>query len=97
MNHTVDTAGLAATLDITINKTELYHEALTHRSYLNEHRDYRYPHNERLECGYLGLASGQVGRSRSRPRIKRVEGRIEKIALHGQSLTKYKKVYGLIY
>ena len=54
MNHTVDTAGLAATLDITINKTELYHEALTHRSYLNEHRDYRYPHNERLE--FLGDA-----------------------------------------
>jgi ribonuclease III len=54
MNHTVDTAGLAATLDITINKTELYHEALTHRSYLNEHRDYAYPHNERLE--FLGDA-----------------------------------------
>ncbi len=54
MNKTVDTKGLANALGLTVNKEELYHEALTHRSYLNEHRDYAYPHNERLE--FLGDA-----------------------------------------
>lgn len=54
MNKSVDTDGLALALGLTIGKVELYHEALTHRSYLNEHRDYAYPHNERLE--FLGDA-----------------------------------------
>jgi ribonuclease-3 len=39
---------------ITLGKPELLQEALTHRSYLNEHRGYALPHNERLE--YLGDA-----------------------------------------
>lgn len=33
---------------------DLFQEAITHRSYLNEHRDYGLPHNERLE--FLGDA-----------------------------------------
>lgn len=41
-------------LGIIIRKNELFQEALTHRSYLNEHRSYPLPHNERLE--FLGDA-----------------------------------------
>ncbi len=33
---------------------DLLQQALTHRSYLNEHRDYKLDHNERLE--FLGDA-----------------------------------------
>ena len=54
MSKQVDTEGLGLALKLTIGKAELYHEALTHRSYLNEHRDYAFPHNERLE--FLGDA-----------------------------------------
>lgn len=54
MRKSVDIQGLGETLSLTFEKTELYHEAMTHRSYLNEHRDYPYPHNERLE--FLGDA-----------------------------------------
>src|SRR3989344_4778543 len=55
MPHAViDTEKLKSTLGITIGNTDLYQEALTHRSYLNEHRDYPFPHNERLE--FLGDA-----------------------------------------
>lgn len=36
------------------NNLELYVSAFTHRSYLNEHRGYELPHNERLE--FLGDA-----------------------------------------
>ncbi|OGI22528.1 MAG: ribonuclease III [Candidatus Moranbacteria bacterium RIFCSPHIGHO2_01_FULL_55_24] len=50
----MDTEKLKSTLGITIGNTDLYQEALTHRSYLNEHRDYPFPHNERLE--FLGDA-----------------------------------------
>ncbi|MFZ2300006.1 MAG: ribonuclease III [Candidatus Moraniibacteriota bacterium] len=41
-------------LGIDIKNPALFHEALTHRSYLNEHKGYKYPQNERLE--FLGDA-----------------------------------------
>jgi ribonuclease-3 len=39
-------------LNISFQKLDLLKEALTHRSFLNEHRDWGIPHNERLE--FLG-------------------------------------------
>ncbi len=45
---------LATTLGIKMNNLGLLIEALTHRSYLNEHREYTGSHNERLE--FLGDA-----------------------------------------
>lgn len=39
---------------IEIGNVDLYIEAMTHRSYLNENKDHKYPHNERLE--FLGDA-----------------------------------------
>ncbi|MBU6490637.1 ribonuclease III [Patescibacteria group bacterium] len=45
---------LASTLGLTFNNPRLLIEALTHRSYLNEHREYAGGHNERLE--FLGDA-----------------------------------------
>lgn len=54
MSHKIDIPKVAQVLGLTIEKPELFQEALTHRSYLNEHRDYEYPHNERLE--FLGDA-----------------------------------------
>lgn len=51
---TIDFKKLATKLGIEIQKPELFQEAITHRSYLNEHRDYPHPHNERLE--FLGDA-----------------------------------------
>ena len=54
MSHKLDIPKVAQVLGLTIGKPELFQEALTHRSYLNEHRDYAYPHNERLE--FLGDA-----------------------------------------
>lgn len=44
----------AKKLGITFNNINLLIEALTHRSYLNEHREYTGSHNERLE--FLGDA-----------------------------------------
>ena len=44
----------ARKLDISFNNINLLIEALTHRSYLNEHREYTGSHNERLE--FLGDA-----------------------------------------
>lgn len=44
----------AKQLGISFNNQDLLAEALTHRSYLNEHRDYASNHNERLE--FLGDA-----------------------------------------
>ena len=41
-------------LGVSFNNPDLLTEALTHRSYLNEHRDYAGSHNERLE--FLGDA-----------------------------------------
>lgn len=49
---TTDT--LEKTLGIDFKNTALLKEALTHRSYLNEHPQWGFPHNERLE--YLGDA-----------------------------------------
>jgi len=44
----------AKQIDISFKNLELLVEALTHRSYLNEHREYTGAHNERLE--FLGDA-----------------------------------------
>lgn len=49
-----DSENLARTLGITIKNSDLFQTAVTHRSYLNEHRDYSLDHNERLE--FLGDA-----------------------------------------
>jgi ribonuclease-3 len=54
MDSKVDTAQLKEKLVIEIVNTDLFHEALTHRSFLNEHKGYAHPHNERLE--FLGDA-----------------------------------------
>lgn len=49
-----DFSPLQTRLGHTFTKPDLLVEALTHRSYLNEHRDYTGSHNERLE--FLGDA-----------------------------------------
>ena len=49
-----DFSTFATQLSLSFNNLELLVEALTHRSYLNEHRDYAGSHNERLE--FLGDA-----------------------------------------
>jgi len=49
-----DFKSLTKKLDLTFNNLDLLIEALTHRSYLNEHREYTGSHNERLE--FLGDA-----------------------------------------
>jgi len=54
MSKEIDLEKLKAELGITIRQKALFQEALTHRSYLNEHKGYEYPHNERLE--FLGDA-----------------------------------------
>lgn len=45
---------LEQALGVEFREKALLEEALTHRSYLNEHPDWPYPHNERLE--FLGDA-----------------------------------------
>ncbi len=45
---------LETILQTKINNQDLYISAFTHRSYLNEHRSFALPHNERLE--FLGDA-----------------------------------------
>ena len=45
---------LAEKLGVKFNNLEILQQAVTHRSYLNEHRDYKLDHNERLE--FLGDA-----------------------------------------
>jgi ribonuclease III len=45
---------LAQKIKVEFKNIELLKQALTHRSYLNEHRDYKLDHNERLE--FLGDA-----------------------------------------
>ena len=45
---------LAKKIGIKFNDLNLFQQALTHRSYLNEHRDHKFEHNERLE--FLGDA-----------------------------------------
>ncbi len=54
MDSKVDTAQLKEKLAIGITNDDLFQEALTHRSFLNEHKGYAHPHNERLE--FLGDA-----------------------------------------
>ncbi len=49
-----DFVACAHKLSLTFSNIELLTEALTHRSYLNEHREYVGSHNERLE--FLGDA-----------------------------------------
>ena len=43
-----------AVMGVSIQNPDLFQEAITHRSYINEHRNYRLGHNERLE--FLGDA-----------------------------------------
>lgn len=54
METPVNLEQLKEKLGINIKNHALFHEALTHRSYLNEHKGYKYPQNERLE--FLGDA-----------------------------------------
>jgi ribonuclease-3 len=54
MNKGIDIEKLKERLGIEIRQAALFQEALTHRSYLNEHKSYEYAHNERLE--FLGDA-----------------------------------------
>lgn len=49
-----DFSTLTSKLNLSFTNLDLFVEALTHRSYLNEHRDYMGHHNERLE--FLGDA-----------------------------------------
>src|SRR3990172_1926389 len=49
-----DFASFAERLGLSFTNLDLLIEALTHRSYLNEHREYMGSHNERLE--FLGDA-----------------------------------------
>lgn len=54
MESKIDLELLKDTLSIEIQNPDLFQEALTHRSFLNEHKSYKHPHNERLE--FLGDA-----------------------------------------
>lgn len=49
-----DINGLEKNIGITFKNQDLLRQAMVHRSYLNEHPDFRLPHNERLE--FLGDA-----------------------------------------
>ena len=49
-----DSKEVARVLGVDIRKAEFFQTAFTHRSYLNEHRNYPLDHNERLE--FLGDA-----------------------------------------
>jgi ribonuclease-3 len=57
----MDFAGYAATLSLTFKNLDLFEEALTHRSYLNEHKSAK-AHNERLE--FLGDAVLELSATR---------------------------------
>lgn len=50
----IDLSGLEKKLNITFKNSSLLQQALVHRSFLNEHRDFATGHNERLE--FLGDA-----------------------------------------
>lgn len=54
MESPINLEQLKKKLSIEIQNPDLFHEALTHRSYLNEHKEYQHAHNERLE--FLGDA-----------------------------------------
>lgn len=49
-----DIAGLEENIGVTFKNKDLLHEAVVHRSYLNEHPDFPLAHNERME--FLGDA-----------------------------------------
>jgi ribonuclease-3 len=53
-NYIPMTNSLSKKLGVEFKNPDLLQEAITHRSYLNEHRDYKLEHNERLE--FLGDA-----------------------------------------
>lgn len=53
-NQGADLSELETILDVTFNDKQLLLSAITHRSYLNEHREATHDHNERLE--FLGDA-----------------------------------------
>jgi len=53
-NIKVDLEALEKILSVTFNDKQLLLSAITHRSYLNEHREAEHDHNERLE--FLGDA-----------------------------------------
>ena len=53
-NLTTDIKSLQATLEVDFADTQILLSAITHRSYLNEHREATWEHNERLE--FLGDA-----------------------------------------
>ena len=57
-----DLAALEARIGVVFKKQELLEEAVTHRSYLNEHREYTGDHNERLE--FLGDAVLELASTR---------------------------------
>lgn len=57
-----DFAACASRLGLSFTRLDLLVEALTHRSYLNEHRDYVGTHNERLE--FLGDAVLELASTR---------------------------------
>lgn len=54
MEFPINLEQLKKKLVIEIQNADLFQEALTHRSYLNEHKEYGHSHNERLE--FLGDA-----------------------------------------
>lgn len=54
MNASIDLEKFETQFAISIQDKGLFQEALTHRSYLNEHKEYQHAHNERLE--FLGDA-----------------------------------------
>ena len=57
-----DIASLESRFGVSFNEPALLEEALTHRSYLNEHREYAGDHNERLE--FLGDAVLELAATR---------------------------------
>ena len=57
-----DLEALEGRIGVTFKNTELLEEAVTHRSYLNEHREYAGDHNERLE--FLGDAVLELSSTR---------------------------------
>ncbi len=57
-----DVASLESRFGVSFNEPALLEEALTHRSYLNEHREYAGDHNERLE--FLGDAVLELAATR---------------------------------
>lgn len=50
----MDVGHFARVCGVTINNADFFVEAMTHRSYLNENKNHKFPHNERLE--FLGDA-----------------------------------------